>query len=345
MHIECKRLTDTWKQYTLTNDNHMHVTILNYGGIITDITVPDQNGVYENVVLGYKHIDDYADNPNFFGALIGRVAGRIQNASFPIGNQTIDLDANEGNNHLHGGADGFDHVMWNDESFQNDTGVGVILTHSSHGEASGYPGNVDVSVTYTLTNDNKLIIDYHATTDQTTPFSLTNHSYFNLSGNLKETVHNHDVTLDSSRFLPVDEDLIPTGECKNVTGTPFDFRQGKKISTGIDSTSEQNLRVGNGYDHYFLLDAKREDHIVVKESKSGRVLRIQTNQPGFTMYTANGLANDCLLKERQSDKHLGVCFETHAPSAALNHEGLSDILLTPDETYRKQTVFTFDVQN
>lgn len=345
MNIDCKQITDTWKQYTLENDNHMLVTILNYGGIITDITVPDQNGVYENVVLGYKNIADYADNPNFFGALIGRVAGRIHNASFPIDDQTITLDPNEGSNHLHGGASGFNHVIWDAESFQNKSGIGVILTHTSHNGNAGYPGNVEVSVTYTLTNDNQLIIDYNATTDQTTPLSLTNHSYFNLSGNLKDTIHNHNVMIDSSQFLPVDEDLIPTGKCADVTGTPFDFRHGRKISSGIDSTSEQNTRVGNGYDHYFLIDGKHKDHIVVTEEKSGRVLRIQTNQPGFTLYTANGLGNDCLLKERQSDKHLGVCFETHAPSAALHHDGLPKILLTPDETYRKQTVFTFGVQN
>src|SRR5699024_9534914 len=169
-----------------------------------------------------------------------------------------------------------------------------------------------------------------------TPLSLTNHTYFNLSGNLKAPIHHHRVTMDSSHFLEVDKAFIPTGQKLPVERTPFDFRHGRTIRDGIESEAEQNKLVGNGYDHFFLFDENMKDKVVITDETSGRILRIQTNQPGVTMYTANGLTDDIPLKERTSDKHLGVCFETHAPSASLHYEGLPDILLQPDETYRKQ---------
>src|SRR5699024_1015353 len=178
MNISSKQLTDTWKQFNLENDHNMKVAILNYGGIITEISVPDRNGTCENVVLGLKNATDYIDNPNFFGALVGRVAGRIKNAYFAIENNSYTLDANEGVHHLHGGLSGFDHVVWHAEPFYSEKAVGVKLTHESHDGASGYPGNVFVTVTYTLTNDNELILDYTGTTDKQTPLSLTNHTYF-----------------------------------------------------------------------------------------------------------------------------------------------------------------------
>lgn len=343
MNIDCKHITDKWKHYMLENDHQMQVGILNYGGIITEIIVPDKHGIRENVVLGYKNLADYADNQNCLGAVIGRVAGRIQDATFRIGQNTFPLDKNEGNHHIHGGMSGFHHVVWEAETFQDRNRIGITLTHKSYDGKSGYPGTVVATVTYTLTNDNELLIDYNATTDQTTPLTLTNHTYFNLSGNLNDTIHNHEVMLDSSQFLEVDEELIPTGERMAVAGTPFDFRHGRKLADGIHSTSSQNRRVGNGYDHFFMFDGKTEESIVVTEESSGRVLRIQTNQPGVTMYTANGLGTDCQLHERQSDKHLGVCFETQAPPASLHHDNLPEILLEPGETYHKQTVFTFEV--
>lgn len=343
MEIDCKQITDTWKQYTLINNNNMQVSILNYGGIITDIIVPDKNGQYENIVLGYKHIADYADNPNYLGALIGRVAGRINNAAFDIGDKTYPLDANEGTHHLHGGVYGFHQAVWESHTFQTDRAVGIRLSHKSEDGESGYPGNVTAIVTYTLTNDNRLILDYSATTDKQTPVSLTNHTYFNLSGKLRNTIHEHDITIDSTQFLELDEELIPTGTILDVDATPFDFRSRRKLADGIHSTSEQTNLVGNGYDHYFLFNDEKPDKIVVTDKNSGRRMSIQTDQPGVTMYTANGLGNDCLLKERPSDKHLGVCFETHAPAASLQYDGLPDIWLTPGETYRKQTVFSFDV--
>lgn len=343
MNIDCKHITDNWKQYTLQNNHNMRVSILDYGGIITNITVPDKNGVFENVVLGLDNIADYTDNPNCFGAVIGRVAGRIQDAAFKVGNRTFQLDKNEGTNHLHGGSDGFHQVIWESTPFQTDAGVGVRLTHKSADGESGYPGDVTATVTYILTDENELILDYSGTTTKTTPFTLTNHTYFNLSGDLKDTVHRHQVTMDSSHFLELDTDLIPTGNLLPVDETAFDFRNGRTLRDGIVSDAEQNQMAGNGYDHYFLFNGEEHKGIVVTEPNSGRILTIQTNQPGVVMYTANGLGEDVQLTERLSDKHLGVCFETQAHPASLHHKGLPDILLAPDETYQKQTVFSFDV--
>ena len=191
MKIEIEKTKNGWQHYKLTNDNGMRVSLLDFGGIITEIFVPNRNGVLENVVLSYKNISDYEQNPNFFGAIIGRVAGRIQDATFTLNDETYSLELNEGSHHLHGGPGGFHQVIWEAATFQTAHTVGVKLTHASEDGDGGYPGNLNTTVTYTLTNQNELIIDYSATTDKTTALTMTNHSYFNLSGNLAETIQNH----------------------------------------------------------------------------------------------------------------------------------------------------------
>ncbi|WP_010648097.1 aldose epimerase family protein [Oceanobacillus massiliensis] len=339
MDVIGKILKDQWKLFQLTNDNGMIVEILNYGGIITKIAVPDKNGTVENVVLGYKNYEDYSVDSNFFGAIVGRVAGRIEGASFELDGNTYTLEANEGENHLHSGESGFHKVVWDAEAFHVDDKVGVKLQHTSPDGEGGYPGNITASVTYTLTNDNQLAIDYNAATDKTTPLTLTNHTYFNLSGNLKDTVHRHTVKMDSNHFLELDSSLIPTGRVEDVTGTTFDFREGRKLEAGINSDSQQNTIVGNGYDHYFILDGK--SNIAVEEETSGRVLTIETDQPGLVMYSSTNLTKGVELAEGPSKKYLGVCFETQAPPSSLNHEDLASVILKADEVYRKKTVFTF----
>jgi aldose 1-epimerase len=340
LHIDEQPILNKWREYTLINDKGMSVSILDYGGIITKIRVPDRNGNSENVVLGYRDYADYAHNPNFFGALIGPVAGRIQEASFHIGEKNYPLTANEGRHHLHGGAAGFHQVLWQVETFRTADSIGLKLTHTSR-DCDGYPGKLDVTVRYILRHDNTLIIDYLADTDHITPVTLTNHSYFNLSGDLKHTVHHHKITMDSGRVIALDKEMIPAGRKMDVAETVFDFRDGREIAEGLENPSEQNKIAGNGYDHYFLFD--RSGEVVVHEQDSGRVLTIQTNHPGMVMYTANGLEDGLKLAEGLSKKHLGVCFETQGPPASLNHEGLPGILLNPGETYRKQTKFAFTI--
>lgn len=342
MKIEIENTHKDWRHYKLTNDNGMSVSLLNFGGIITEILVPNRHGVLENVVLGYKNISDYEDNPNFFGAIIGRVAGRIQHASFTLNDETYSLESNEGSHQLHGGSNGFHKVIWEATTFQTAHSVGVKLTHSSEDGDGGDPGNLTAKVTYTLTKQNELIIDYSAVTDKTTALTMTNHSYFNLSGNLAETIQNHIVTIDSDEFVELDEELIPTGKKIDVTDTAFDFRHGRKIADGIHSTHEQNLIAGNGYDHYFLFNQNKAEKINVNEETSGRIMTVKTNQPGVVMYTSNTLEEGLVLAEGNSGKYLGVCFETQGSPASLHHQGFPSVILKADETYEKQTVFSFN---
>ncbi len=343
MHIETQNTVNDWILYTLTNQHNMSVSFLNYGGIITEINVPDRHNNIENVVLGFKNHADYERNPNFLGALVGRVAGRVQGASFTIENQTFDVEANEGAHHLHGGAGGFHQVIWATIPFQTEDTVGLALTHTSADGEGGYPGTVEMTVTYTLTNNNELIVDYAATSDKTTALTLTNHSYFNLTGNMARTIRDHHVTIACDEFVELDNELIPTGNKLDVTHTPFDFRTGRLIADGIDSTFTQNIVAGHGYDHYFLLNPTQQEAIRVKDGVSGRMMTIKTNQPGVVMYTANGLTEGLQLADGLSKRYDGVCFETQASPASLHHEGFPTVLLEAHVPYNKQTIFSFGV--
>lgn len=343
MHIDVQDVHKKWKLFTLTNKHGMRVSILNFGGILTDISVMNKQGVLENVVLGFKDVADYEHNPNYIGALIGPVAGRIENSNFQLGGKKFSLEANEGPHHLHGGSGGFHQVVWQATSFQTTEKVGVRLTHFRPDGEGGYHGNLDVSVTYTVTNDNELIIDYEAESDQTTALTLTNHSYFNLSGHRATPVHDHHITMNSKQFIELDQALLPTGRKRDVSQTPFDFRKGRKIVDKIESVDEQNKRVDHGYDHYFIFSKADQNRVIVKEATSGRVLTITTDQPGMVMYTANGLPDDIDIEtvEHEQGKYMGICFETQAAPASLHHDGFPSVELPAGETYAKQTVFSF----
>lgn len=267
MKIETTDILGKWKEYTLVNEQGMSVSVINFGGIITEMLVPNRNGKLENVVIGFKNYADYETNPNYFGALIGRVAGRIQGGEFVLNGKTYSLDRNDGDNHLHGGASGFHQVIWNVDPFQTSDTVGLKLTHKSLDGDGGYPGNLDVTVTYILNNDNQFTIDYAATSDQVTPITLTNHSYFNLSGDLKNTIHHHHITIDSEEIVKLDEKLIPTGKLMNVFNTSFDFRESRSLREGFNDKSEQNTVAGNGYDHYFIFNKKKENAVTVSDEE------------------------------------------------------------------------------
>ncbi|WP_340002352.1 aldose epimerase family protein [Oceanobacillus sp. FSL K6-0127] len=343
MKVETTDILGKWKEYTLVNEQGMSVSVINFGGIITEMLVPNRNGKLENVVIGFKNYADYETNPNYFGALIGRVAGRIQGGEFVLNGKTYSLDHNDGDNHLHGGASGFHQVIWNVDPFQTSDTVGLKLTHKSLDGDGGYPGNLDVTVTYILNNDNQFTIDYAATSDQVTPITLTNHSYFNLSGDLKNTIHHHHITIDSEEIVKLDEKLIPTGKLMNVFNTSFDFRESRSLREGFNDKSEQNTVAGNGYDHYFIFNKKKENAVTVSDEKSGRLLMIKTDQPGMVMYTSNMLEDGMELKEGFSEKYLGVCFETQASPASLHYPGFPSVILKAGEQYKKQTVFSFSV--
>lgn len=332
-----------WKEYTLINQTGMAVSILDFGGIITRIMAPDRDGKLENVVIGFKNYEDYLDNPGYLGALIGRVAGRIDNASFEIDDKTYQLPPNEGNHHLHGGEPGFHKSIWRVLPFENKEEVGLTLNLKSKDKENGYPGNLDMTVTYTLHNDNVFTITYEGFSDHKTVLTATNHSYFNLSGDLKSDIRSHEVTLNSSNFVELDEELIPTGNMLDVDNTVFDFRIGRPIIDGTTSEWKQNLVANHGYDHYFIFDDTEKENIVVRDHESGRRLTVKTDQPGVVMYTSNNLPEGLVLREGKSRKYLGVCLETQASPASIHHAGFPSVWLDKGETYFKKTSFIFDI--
>ncbi|MGN8645898.1 aldose epimerase family protein [Gracilibacillus sp. HCP3S3_G5_1] len=332
-----------WKEFTLINDNEMAISILDFGGIITKILAPDRNGQLENVVIGFENYEDYLDNPGFLGALIGRVAGRIENAQFEIDGKTFTLPKNEGMHHLHGGEPGFHKSIWKVVPFENKKEVGLTLTLQSEDGENGYPGNLRMTVTYTLTNDNAFTITYEGIADQKTVLTSTNHSYFNLSGNLKSDIQHHEITLDSSKFLELDEELIPTGNILDVDNTVYDFRKGRLMKDGVTSDYKQNLVANHGYDHYFIFDHSKQESVVVREQESGRQLTVITDQPGVVMYTSNNLPEGLALRERESVRYLGLCLETQASPASIHHEGFPSVWLDKDEKYFGKTTFIFDI--
>ena len=344
MDITIHKVNKCWKLFTLSNDNGMKVQFLDYGGIITKILVPDKNKNKENIVLGYSDYKDYESDPNFFGAIIGPVAGRSKGAEFSINDEKFDLEKNDGNHHLHGGSNAFHRVIWESKTFKTDNQVGVTLSYVRKNGENGYPGNLSVSVTYTLTSDSQFIIDYKATSDKVTPITLTNHSYFNLTGDVSNTIRTHQVQIDSYQFLELDGELISTGLVVDATNSLFDFRDGSKLQEGLDSGSQQNKIVGKGYDHYFLFDHINEANVIVKEGISGRVMAIKTNQPGMVLYTGQNIVEGLNLNGGSSKKYSGVCFETQAPPASLHYENLPTILLEADKSYNKQTVFSFYIE-
>lgn len=329
--------------FTMKNNNGMEITCLNYGCIITEIIVPDKEGNFENVVLGYDTLEEYVNDTLYFGAVVGRVGGRIKDAQFELDNQTYTLTKNEQNNHIHGGVKGFNRVIWNAALFEEDDEVGVTFNYVSPDGEGGYPGNVDVKVTYILNNANELAIFYEAITDKRTPFSVTNHSYFNLSGNFKRDILEHALKLKSNKFLELDHELIPTGKVLDVKDTPFDFTKERCIKSGANSNHEQNVLVGRGYDHPFLLDSKHDEEIVLKDPDNGRTLIVETDEVGVIVYSGNGLGEEGSIRGVPLKKHLGICLETQGLPNAVHHPTFPSVILNKDEKYHSITKYRFDV--
>lgn len=340
MRWAARQISDTWIEYQLLSDD-IEVHFLNYGGIITKIIVPDQTGKMENIVLGYDNLEDYTSDSHFLGALIGRVGGRIPNAHFQQHHQTVQLTPNEGANHLHGGPDGFHQVLWETNVFRDANQLGVKLTHTSHADENGYPGTLDMTITYALQADGTFSITYDAIADTDTLLSPTNHTYFNLSGDSKQTVHQHIVTANCGEVLEVDRELLPTGTLLPVQDTPFDFRKGKALGAGIHGTHPQNMMVGNGYDHYCLFQKNKEQTVHVKELESERELTIQTTQPGFVLYTANSMEEGLPFSGGPSMPYQGVCFETQAHPASLEIDELETVRLKANTPYQHRTTYQF----
>ncbi len=277
--------------YTLTNEAGAVAKITNYGGIITSLSMPDKNGLYEDVVLGYDSLSDYLKESPYFGALIGRYGNRIANGKFTLDNESYSLPVNNGPNSLHGGTKGFDKVLWNASTVETNDGVGLKLLYESPDGDQGYPGNLDVEVNYLLGNDNTLEITYKASTDKKTIVNLTQHSYFNLSGNTRTNILDHLLTIKADQFIPVSENLIPLGKLQDVSGTPFDFREATAIGKRINEENIQ-LKNGNGYDHCWVLDSSNTASRLVAKLEhpgSGRIMEVYTIEPGLQFYSGNFL--------------------------------------------------------
>lgn len=331
--------------YTLTNKNGIFVEIINYGGIIVSINTPDREGTIENVNLGLDNLEQYLEGNPFYGALIGRYGNRIGNASFTIDNARYDLVANNGANHLHGGTRGFDKHYWNAEIVEKESMQALRLRRSSPDMEEGYPGNLDITVHYSLDDANQLIIDYTATTDKKTVCNLTNHAYFNLDGHGQGNILDHEMMINADHYTPVDGALIPTGEIAEVEGTPFDFRSPVAIGARIDTDNPQ-LQIGKGYDHNYVLNhtpggGRLQHAATVYAPASGRTLDVYTMEPGVQFYSGN------FMKERlgmngKTYVHRGAfCLETqHFPDSP-NKPGFPSTLLSPGEKYETTTIYKF----
>jgi aldose 1-epimerase len=321
--------------YTLTNNAGDQVGVTNYGGIITSWYTADKSGKRSNIVLGFDNLQSYKDKSPLYGAVVGRYANRIANARFAINGTTYNLAANNGKNHIHGGKKGFDKQVWVGAAATDGT-ASVTLTYRSPDGEEGYPGNLITTVTYTLTDSNELQIDYTAATDKATPVNLTNHSYFNLTGDVNHTILNHVLQLRASRYTPADEANIPTGEIASVAGTPLDFRQLHPIGERIALTP-------NGYDHNFVLDdmGMALKHIaLLRDSISGRKMDVYTTEPGVQLYTGNFLDGSIKTTDgKPVKKHAGLCLETqHFPDSP-NQPRFPTTLLQPGTVYRSTTVY------
>jgi len=334
----------TVNAYTLKNIHGMEMTCINYGCIITEIIVPDKEGHFENVVLGYDTLQEYLNDTTYLGAVVGRVGGRIKDAQFELDDETYTLAKNEQNNHIHGGVKGFNRMIWDAEVFEKDDTAGVQFKYLSPDGEEGYPGNVDMKVTYILNNANECIITYEAATDKSTPFAVTNHSYFNLSGNLKRDILNHRLKLKSDNFLELDREFIPTGTMLNVKNTPFDFTQERSIKSGVYSNHPQNVLVGQGYDHPFLLNGKHDKEIILKDPESGRTLIVETDEAGVVVYSGNSLGEEGFIRGVPSRKYLGICLETQGLPDAIHHPTFPSVILDKEEKYRSVTKYRFGVE-
>lgn len=333
--------------YTLKNKNGMEVKIINYGATIVSLTAPDKNGKYEDVVMGYDKLEDYINGSSYFGCIVGRYGNRINKGKFQLDGKEYQLTINDGENHLHGGTIGFNKVLWTAEPIYSDTLQAIKLTYLSKDGEQGYPGNLNIEVTYSLTDDNELIIDYSATTDKPTIVNPTHHSYFNLSGSFENTILDHELFIDADYITPVNNQLIPTGELMKVDGTPFDFKTFHKIGERINEQHEQ-LIFGKGYDHNWVLNnynGKVRKVAELYEPTSGRLMEVLTDQPGMQFYSGNFL-NETIKGKKGTvyNYRTGLCLETQFYPDSPNHKNFPSAVLKPGEKYTQRTIYHFKVK-
>ena len=333
--------------FVLKNRSGLEIEVTNYGGIVTALRVPDREGRLDDIVLGFDSIDEYFGPHPYFGGIIGRYGNRIAGGRFQLEGREHVLACNDGPNHLHGGARGFDRVFWRAAPRSSGDGSSLVLRRTSEDGEEGYPGTLACEVTYTLTDANEFCIEYAAMTDRPTIVNLTHHSYFNLAGQKRGDALDHRLFIDADAFLPVDESLIPTGETRPVIRTPFDFREPRPIGQRINAADPQLVR-GKGYDHNFCLNRRGADPSMprlaarVVEPRTGRVMEIVTTEPGLQVYAGGALDGSIVGKGgRVYGRHAGLCLETqHFPDSP-NHPAFPSVRLDPGQVYRSVTMYRF----
>jgi aldose 1-epimerase len=333
--------------YTLANVHGIEARIMTYGATIVSLKTPDRRGRLQSIVLGFDTLAPYLAGVPYFGATVGRYANRIANGRFVLDGTTYQLPRNDGPNSLHGGSRGFDKRVWTGQPIESAAGPALRLTYVSPAGEEGYPGTLTAHVTYRLTNDDALTIEYDATTTAATPVNLANHAYFNLTGDPQRTILGHVLRIAASRFTPVDAMLIPTGELRAVAGTAFDFRSPQTIGSRIEAADEQ-LRLGRGYDHNWVLDKPAPDAMglaaVLSEPSSGRVVEVRTTQPGLQFYSGNFLDGKPAGTGTVFAHRTGLCLETqHFPDSP-NHPSFPSTILRPGQRYSERTVLRFRVR-
>lgn len=330
------------KAYTMVNDKGHSVTVLTLGGIIQRVLMPDNKGDVANVVLGYNTVKEYEELSPFFGCITGRVAGRIAGSTFTIDDETYTLTANEGVNNLHGGPVGLDQRVWEAAEVVTADYVEVVMSYTSEDMDQGFPGTLDMVVTYRLDNEDNLTLSYKATTDKATIVTLTNHSYFNLSGDFTRDILDHELQIPADEITVIGEDSIPVGR-EAVDNGPFDFRAGKAIGTDINSKN-QNIINGTGYDHPFILNKEDGEAIILKDPKSGRKMTVTTSEQALVLYTGNFITKkDYVFDQIKTCPRSGVCLETQYFPNAMNSDFFPTRILRPGEVYLEATTFNFSI--
>lgn len=331
-------------EYTLTNANGVSLSAIPFGATVTKIVTPDRKGKLENITLNVESLEDMIEHRPFYGATIGRVAGRITNGEFSIDDNDYQIDVNEGTNMLHGGPNGLDTKLWNVEIEQKSSEASLIFSYESPAGENGFPGNMAVNVQYSLNDQDEWIINYFAETDEATLFNPTNHIYFNLTGDIKQSILDHELTLASPYYASLAEENLPSGELESVKNTPFDFTIGKSLKGAVLSDHEQ-IKPIDGLDHPFVLDQKVEIQGTLADPQSGRYVRMKTDQESVVIFTHNGEVDDYTIQDEPAKQYAGITLETQALPDAINQEGFGDIILRPNEPYKAQTVYQFGVSS
>ena len=330
-------------KYSVDNEKGLKVSILNLGATITEIKTIDRNGEFGHIVLSYEDEKNYIENPSYYGATVGRTAGRIDKGRFTLNDNEYILNKNYGVNSGHGGSVGFNKKIWNVNAIETEEKITLEFSYLSKDLEEGYPGNLEIKVSYEITEDNKLIFKIQGVSDKDTLMNITNHCYFNLSGDYKEDILNHTLKMNCDRFLAIDENGGVTGEIIPVNNTEFDFIEEKKIGQDIEGSSKQ-MKLGYGYDHPFMFNENEKGHIELYDEKSGRYMKVTTEYPCVVVYSQNFIDSLVLKEGEETKKRNGICLEVQYPPIGYNESFKEFSILKAHEIFNKETIYEFGVK-